>query len=81
MHCERGKHILHVAAANHADILILGAFGCGAFENDPVSVSSAYRDILDEYRGYFEEIVFAIYYRGHEEQNYRAFQNAFKERV
>lgn len=31
LHVKRARHIMHVAAANQTDILILGAFGCGMF--------------------------------------------------
>ncbi len=74
IHLKRGKHILHVAAANGAEILILGAFGCGAFRNDPEAVAAAYRDALAEYRRCFEEIEFAVYCRGYETENYVAFR-------
>lgn len=37
-----------IAAANETDILVLGAFGCGAFCNDPISVANAYADALKE---------------------------------
>ena len=34
-HVKRAIHMLTVAAARKADILVLGAFGCGAFKNQP----------------------------------------------
>ena len=66
--------ILCVAAAHGAEILILGAFGCGAFQNDPEAVAAAYRDALAEYGKYFDEIEFAVYCRGYETGNYDAFR-------
>ncbi|MBO6150860.1 MAG: TIGR02452 family protein, partial [Clostridium sp.] len=74
LHLQRAKHILHVAAANEAEILILGAFGCGAFMNDPHYVAAAYRDALEEYQHCFDVVEFAIYARGSETENYRAFE-------
>lgn len=74
IHLKRAKHILHIAAAHGAEILILGAFGCGAFQNDPEAVAAAYRDVLAEYGKYFDEIEFAVYYRGYETGNYDAFR-------
>ena len=75
LHEKRAKHILHVAAANNADVLILGAFGCGAFYNDPCAVAKAYRSALSEYRCCFKRIEFAVFCRGYETENYKAFRD------
>lgn len=74
LHVKRARHILHVAAANHVDCLVLGAFGCGAFENDPNVVARAFAVAMEEYRRHFEVIEFAIYCREWETENYNAFQ-------
>ena len=76
LHLKRAKHILHIAAANKADALVLGAFGCGAFANDPQVVAKAYRDALKDYKRYFRYIEFAVYCRADETENYDAFQRA-----
>ena len=62
-----------MAARNGADILVLGAFGCGAFRNDPKVVASAYANVLKECRQHFDLIEFAIFCRGFETENYDAF--------
>ncbi len=74
IHLRRAKHILHAAAARGAEILILGAFGCGAFQNDPEAVAAAYRDALAEYGKYFDEIEFAVYCPGYAARNYDVFR-------
>ena len=74
LHFQRAKHILHVAAANGVDCLVLGAFGCGAFENDPNVVARAYAASIEAYRTRFEVIEFAIYCRDWETENYNAFK-------
>ena len=74
LHLKRAKHILHVAAANGVDALVLGAFGCGAFANDPKVVATAYADALKEYQQYFNLIEFAVYCRATETENYDAFR-------
>lgn len=74
LHVQRARHILHIAAYNKVDILVLGAFGCGAFQNDPDAVSKAYCTALIEYRARFDVIDFAIYCRDYETQNYEAFK-------
>ena len=58
---KRIRNILEVAIDNEVDVLILGAFGCGAFHNPPDIVADAFREVLltDRYRKSFEQIVFA----------------------
>lgn len=59
---KRIRNILEVAIDNEVDVLILGAFGCGAFHNPPDIVADAFREVLltDRYRKSFEQIVFAV---------------------
>lgn len=59
---SRITNILEAAIDNGAEVLILGAFGCGAFCNPPEVVAAAFWDVLtqDRYRGAFRNIVFAI---------------------
>lgn len=57
---KRIKKILKVACDNNVEILILGAFGCGAFRNDPQIVASAFKVVLREYRYMFHSIIFSI---------------------
>ena len=73
LHKKRAAHILTVAAAEHADHLVLGAFGCGAFGNPPDVVARAWMAALLQYRHRFESIEFAIYCRDHETANYDSF--------
>jgi uncharacterized protein (TIGR02452 family) len=56
---RRAARVLQVAAANGHTRLVLGAWGCGVFANDPFAVSRAFRAAIDENR-YFEHIVFAV---------------------
>ena len=53
---------------------MLGAFGCGAFRNDPNIVARAYRDIFPEFDGYFREIRFAVYCLPHDRTNFDVFR-------
>ncbi len=75
LHIKRGRHILSVAADNSIDVMILGAFGCGAFMNDPNIVAAAYKKILPEFDGIFERIVFAVYCSPRSDKNFVAFND------
>lgn len=75
IHMKRGRRILELAKRQNADVIILGAFGCGAFRNDPRVVAEAYKEIIPEYLYDFRNIVFAIYARDYEEGNYKMFNN------
>ena len=74
LHKQRGRKILSVAAANKNDFIILGAFGCGAFRNDPKIVAEAYKQILPEFKNAFKVIEFAVFCRDHETINYDTFK-------
>ena len=60
-HVKRAIHMLTVAAYKGADILVLGAFGCGAFQNDPKVVARAFKTAIDEFPKLFKKIEFAVY--------------------
>ena len=77
LHKSRARHILTVAASKGVDALVLGAFGCGAFQNDPTVVAEAYKSVLQEFKSYFSLIEFAIYCRLQETGNYDAFNRVF----
>ena len=78
LHVQRARRILTVAAQNEADVLILGAFGCGAFQNDPYVVARAYNDVLAEFSHHFRTIEFAVYCRPYDDSNYRAFKEIIR---
>jgi uncharacterized protein (TIGR02452 family) len=57
----RITRVLDIARAYACDTLVLGAWGCGAFENDPIRTTHDFRAALEgEFRGSFREVVFAI---------------------
>ena len=73
LHERRLRRILDVAAANGAEAIVLGAFGCGAFRNDPKVVAAAAKKVVAEYRHAFRAIEFAVYCRPGDTANYDAF--------
>jgi uncharacterized protein (TIGR02452 family) len=53
--------VLAIASALGYETLVLGAWGCGAFGNDPYRAALDYRASLEtDFAGHFAEIVFAI---------------------
>ena len=72
-HVKRAIHVLTCAAAQKADILVLGAFGCGAFHNDPEVVARAYKVALEEFPKVFKKIEFAVYCPDTDTKNYEIF--------
>jgi uncharacterized protein (TIGR02452 family) len=58
---KRIHRVLAIARAFGHVTLVLGAWGCGAFENDPHRTATDFRQALEhDYRGAFSDIVFAI---------------------
>lgn len=79
LHLSRARHLLTTAAANGAEVLVLGAFGCGAFRNDPHIVAGTYKKALAEFAGRFRHVAFAVFHMPHEARNYDAFLSVFGE--
>ncbi|MBQ2990582.1 MAG: TIGR02452 family protein [Clostridia bacterium] len=78
---KRWRRILAVAAANGADVLILGAFGCGVFANPPQMVAQAFDTAAQGIDRCFETIEFAVYSREAASTNRRAFEAICGSRV
>lgn len=74
IHVKRAKRILDVALRIGTDDIILGAFGCGAFRNNPEIVAKAYRDVLEDYRKKFDNIEFAVYCNPTNTENFDVFK-------
>jgi uncharacterized protein (TIGR02452 family) len=73
LHLKRARKILSAAAANGAEVLILGAFGCGAFRNDPAVVAAAYQHVLPQFLNHFKTVEFAVYCSPRDLRNYEEF--------
>lgn len=57
---SRINSILSAAILNRVDTIVLGAWGCGAFHQDPVLVAKAFATALNNYANQFNSVVFAI---------------------
>ncbi|TDT42604.1 uncharacterized protein (TIGR02452 family) [Streptomyces sp. BK208] len=59
----RAERVLETAAAHGYRRLVLGAWGCGVFRNDPAQVAGAFRTLLGpggRFAGTFEQVAFGI---------------------
>lgn len=74
LHEKRMRRVLEITAKKGNDVVILGAFGCGAFRNPPEVVARAMKTVVEEYRNAFETIEFAVYCSPRDDSNYRTFK-------
>lgn len=57
---EKIKGIFKISALHGHTILVLGALGCGAFDNPPEEVATIFREVIREYWGCFKGVFFAV---------------------
>lgn len=78
LHEKRMERILSIAALNGNDVVILGAFGCGAFMNPPEVVADGMIPAIEKYRECFETIELAVYCSPRDDTNFRVFDRVMK---
>lgn len=77
---ERAKKVLAVAVINNYRNIILGAWGCGVFQNSPRDIAEIFHHHLvknDYFKNYFDRVVFAILDNSQGSQTIGAFENIF----
>lgn len=77
---ERAGRVLAVAAHHGARALVLGAWGCGVFRNDPREVAAAFHAHLagdGAFAAVFGRVVFAVWDRMPDSANRAAFAERF----
>ena len=57
--------------------IVLGAWGCGAFKNDPVQVAEIMREEVQRFHGHYGKIIFAIPVFKNK-RNYEVFKTEFR---
>ncbi|MBD3575945.1 MULTISPECIES: TIGR02452 family protein [Streptomyces] len=73
---RRAERVLETAALHGYRRLVLGAWGCGVFRNDPTEVAEAFQALLTgRFAGVFERVVFGILDRNPEPRE--AFERVF----
>ena len=78
--CKDWNVFFQAAALNGAEVLILGAFGCGAFCNPPRIVARAFRSVQEKYASYFETIEYAVFCGKNDTQNNDVFNMVLGDR-
>lgn len=76
---SRIERIIQVALLNNVDGIVLGAFGCGVFHNNPYVVARAMNDAIKCYKKSFKEICFAVFSKDNGNENYDAFSKYVNE--
>ncbi|TXS43284.1 TIGR02452 family protein [Streptomyces sp. uw30] len=79
----RAERVLETAAAHGYRRLVLGAWGCGVFQNEPAQVAGAFRALLGSggrFAGAFDHVVFGILDRTPDSPVRAAFAKAFSQR-
>ncbi|MFF9194170.1 TIGR02452 family protein [Streptomyces sp. NPDC014779] len=78
---SRAERVLETAVAHGYRRLVLGAWGCGVFGNDPAEVAGAFRALLTgdgRFARHFDEIVFGILDRTRERATLAAFRRVLQ---
>lgn len=77
----RVNFVMDIAVERGVDTLILGAFGCGVFGNNPQEVAEYFSQYLIEHPNAFKKVVFVIPVsersKGKLDNNYEAFKKEF----
>jgi uncharacterized protein (TIGR02452 family) len=77
---ERIVRVLAIAATHGHDALVLGAWGCGVFKNDPAEIAGLFAAALrGPFAGAFAAVVFAVLDTSHERRFIGPFERAFAE--
>ncbi len=79
---RRAGIVLAIAREQEHRTVLLGAWGCGVFRNQPNMVADAFGSWLarPEFRGCFDRVVFAVYDPGRHKNALRAFEDRFLKR-
>lgn len=79
LHVKRVSRILDLAKKEKVEVVILGAFGCGAFSNPPQIVAEAMARVIQAYLYDFRTIEFAVYCSPKNTENYDVFSRRLKQ--
>ncbi|MNY17039.1 hypothetical protein D3C86_1503360 [compost metagenome] len=75
---RRIEKTLTIAINNGYEAIVLGAFGCGVFQNDPWKVAKYFSDFIykdKRFKGQFKKIIFAVFDKERNTPTLSAFRN------
>jgi uncharacterized protein (TIGR02452 family) len=76
---DRSELVLSLAMAHGYSQIILGAWGCGVFRNDPNVVAMAFAShLLGRWSGRFRRILFSVLDSSTSKETFTAFQRALR---
>jgi len=78
---ERGAKVLSLAAYKGCDALVLGAWGCGVFRNDPSMVAQMFADYLlpgGQFWGRFKSVLFSVLDSSKDRNTFAEFDRSFR---
>jgi uncharacterized protein (TIGR02452 family) len=71
--------VLAIAAEKGHDAVVLGAWGCGVFGNDPQEIAELFQRALEErFDGAFARVVFGVFDRSEDRLLIGPFQRVFR---
>ncbi|QDT05083.1 hypothetical protein K227x_34810 [Rubripirellula lacrimiformis] len=77
---KRIHRVLQIARTYGYESLVLGAWGCGVFANDPLQTASDFREALEsDFHGAFSRVIFAITDWSEQRKFLRPFCDVFSE--
>lgn len=66
----------------HQRYVVLGAFGCGAFQNPPEDIAALYKEEIAKRASYFDHVAFAIFWPGYgPKKNFEVFSATLENRI
>ena len=78
---KRMRRMLCVLAAHHSGSVVLGAWGCGVFKNDPRVIAELFEEFLCQdpiFRNRWPKVVFAVLDRSRQKKTIHAFEEVFE---
>jgi uncharacterized protein (TIGR02452 family) len=77
---KRIHKVLALAHTQKVEHLILGAWGCGVFRNDPNDVAAMFEKVISiKFPNHFKQIIFAVYDSSETKNTFKTFEKVFKE--